>query len=92
MNTGRKTINVTLPKMGTKRGFRERGFWAEGSCSLWDKRNTFWRIKDEKQFWGPKKKTEGGTVSEIHERANFVCGGKKNSPKNSSKKNPHIKY
>ena len=63
MNTGRKTIKVTLPKIA-RRGFEEKGFWAKGTCSFWDKRNTFWRIYT---FGGPKNTKKGDSFGNVRD-------------------------
>jgi hypothetical protein len=57
MNTGRKTIKGTSPKIGTG-GFWERGFWKVGTCSFFSKRNTlldtFGEYRTQNTFGGPK--------------------------------------
>jgi hypothetical protein len=58
MNTGRKIIKDTSPKMGT-RGFWEKGFWAEGTCSFWPKRNTLLANIGRKTLLGTQKTPKG---------------------------------
>ncbi len=58
MNTGRKTIKDTSPKMGT-RGFWEKGFWAEGTCSFLPKRTTLLANIGRKTLLGAQKTPKG---------------------------------
>ena len=58
MNTGRKTIKDASPKMGT-RVFWEKGFWADGTCSFWPKRNTLSANIGRKTLLGTQKTPKG---------------------------------